>query len=539
MPDAIVIGAGPNGLVAANLLADRDWDVVVYEAAPEPGGAVRSGELIEPGFVNDLFSAFYPLAAASPVMQHLHLEDYGLRWRRAPIVLAHPAPDGTCPVLSTDIDETAASLDSCAAGDGDAWRRLFDRWSGLRDGLIDGLFTPIPPIGATARLAWASRTEGPLRIARFALLPVRRLAEEEFESAAAQRLIAGAALHADLAPEDVLSGFFGWVLCSLGQEVGWPVPEGGAGNLIAALVARLEAHGGRVECNAPVERVVVRNGRACGVRVHGDEVLASRAVLADVDAPRLFLGLVGAEHLPARAVDDLHRFTWDHAVYKVDWNLDAPIPWTAAGARQAGTVHIIESIDALTASRSEIARGLIPAKPFVVLGQQSMTDPTRMPRGTETAWAYIHLPREIRGDAAGEIALPFDDRAAAQLAERVEHRIEELAPGFTATIRGRHLMTPASLQGIDANLVGGAIGGGTSQLFQQLVFRPIPGLGRAESPIPGLYLASSSAHPGGGVHGACGSNAARAALWHDRVRRALSLGSLGTLGTERRRNWRH
>jgi phytoene dehydrogenase-like protein len=483
---------------------------------------------MEPGFVNDLISAIYPMAVASPVIRGLRLEDHGLRWRRAPFALAHPAPDGTCPVLSTDLDETSACLDALAPGDGDAWRRLFARWQRLRAGLLDGLLTPIPPVGATARLAWAARPEGLLRLARFALLPIRRMVGEEFSSEPARRWLAGAAMHADLAPEDVLSGFFGWILCSLGQDVGWPVPEGGAGQLSAAMVARFEARGGRVECDAAVDRIVVRDGRAVGVRVRGDEVRATRAVLADVDAPRLFLGLVGSEHLPARMCDDLRRFEWDHAVCKVDWNLDAPIPWAAEAARRAGTVHIIESLDALSETRSQIARGLVPARPFVVLGQQSMTDPTRMPAGAETAWAYIHLPRTIRGDAAGEIALPFDADAVERLADRVQQRVEDLAPGFTSTIRHRHVLAPADLQAQDANLVGGAIGGGTSQLFQQLVFRPTPGWGRAETPIRNLYLASSSAHPGGGVHGACGSNAARAAVWHDRMRRALALGTRRT-----------
>jgi phytoene dehydrogenase-like protein len=518
MPDAVVIGAGPNGLVAANLLVDRGWDVVVYEAAPDVGGAVRSAELMEPGFVNDLFSAFYPLAAASPIVGSLALEQHGLRWRRAPLALAHPAPDGSCPVLSTDIDVTAASFDEYHPGDGAAWRTLFDRWTRLRSGLLDGLFSPIPPIAATAKLAWASRIDGPVRLARFALLPVRRMTTEMFGSEEARRLVAAAALHADLSPEDALSGFFGWILCSLGQDIGWPVPEGGAGQLAAALKARFEARGGRIVCNAPVERVVIRDGRAVGVHVVGSEVRAARAVLADVDAPSLFLRLVGPEHLPHRVVDDIARFAWDHGVFKVDWNLDTPIPWIAEGARRAGTVHVVESVDALTRARSDLTCGELPAKPFLVMGQQSMTDPTRMPPGKETAWAYVHVPRVVRGDAAGEISA-LDASGAQRLADRIEARVEELAPGFRASIRARHVMSPTDLQARDANLHGGAINGGTAQLFQQLVLRPVPGLGRPETPIRGLYLASASAHPGGGVHGACGSNAARAALAHDRFAR--------------------
>jgi phytoene dehydrogenase-like protein len=523
MPDAVVIGAGPNGLVAANLLADRGWSVVVHEAAPEPGGAVRSAELIEPGFVNDLFSAFYPFAFVSPAITSLHLEDYGLRWCRAPLVLAHPAADGTCPVLSTDLDETAASLDACYPGDGDAWRRLHARWTRLKDPLLEALFAPTPPLAATVRLARRAWSDGWTRTARFALLSVRRMGEEEFGSDAARRLLAGSALHADLAPEAVLGGFFAWVLCGLGQDLGWPVPEGGAGHLTAALVERLRARGGEVVCDSRVERIIVRDRRAVAIRTRGEEVRATRAVLADVDAPSLYLNLVGAEHLSAKVVDDVRRFVWDHATVKVDWNLDRPIPWSLEPARRAGTLHLAESVDALTESSSALARGLVPATPFLIMGQQSMTDPTRMPAGTETAWAYSHVPREIRGDAADELSCKsghaiLDRSSLERFADRMQRQIERLAPGFDASVRGRHVMGPADLEARNASLVGGAIGAGTSQLYQQLIFRPVPGLGRPETPIRGLYLASASAHPGGGVHGACGANAARVALAHDRAR---------------------
>lgn len=525
MPDAVVIGAGPNGLVAANMLADRGWSVTVLESAPEPGGAVRSAELIEPGFVNDLFSAFYPFAFSSPAISQLKLEDYGLRWRRAPLVLAHPASDGTCPVLSTDIDETAASLDTCHPGDGDAWRRLYERWVRLRDPLLGALFTPTPPIAASARLAASAWSDGWTRVARFALLSVRRLGEEEFGSDGARRLLAGSALHADLSPEAVLGGFFAWVLCGLGQDVGWPVPEGGSGRLTAALVDRLRSRGGEVVCDSPVDRIVIRDRRAVAVRSRGEEIRATRAVLADVGAPSLYLDLVGAEHLSARVVDDVRRFEWDNATVKVDWNLNSPIPWLSEPARRAGTLHLAESVDALSESSSSLARGLIPARPFLIMGQQSMTDPSRMPAGAETVWAYTHLPREIRGDAAGELDSSdsgLDGSGLERIADRMEREIETLAPGFGASVRGRHVMGPADLEARNANLSGGAIGAGTSQLYQQLVFRPIPGLGRPETPIRGLYLASASAHPGGGVHGACGANAARVALAHDRVKRVFA-----------------
>jgi phytoene dehydrogenase-like protein len=524
MYDAVVIGAGPNGLVAANLLADRGWSVAVFEAAPRPGGAVVSDELIEPGFVHDVCSAFYPLTAGSPVVRRLGLEEYGLRWRHAPLVLAHPSSDGSIAVLSRDIEETAGALDREHPGDGDAWRRLHERWTSVRGPLLDALFTPFPPVGAGARLAATLRGRELLRFARFTLVPVRRMGEEEFGGAAARRLLAGAALHADLSPEQSLSGFFGWLLCSLGQDVGFPVPEGGAGRLTDALVRRLEARGGSVHCNAHVTRVLVRDRAAVGVEVDcgRDRVDARRAVLADVDAPRLFGVLVGTEHLRSEFVDDLRRFHWDQSVLKVDWTLDAPIPWFHPDARRAGTVHLIDSVDHLTMSRAQISCGLVPASLFMLVGQQSLADATRQPAGCETAWAYTHLPQHVRGDASGEIEMPLTRAGVERIADRMQRTIETYAPGFSSCIRGRHVMGPTDLEDHDANLVGGAIAGGTAQLHQQLVFRPVPGLGRPETPVRRLYLASASAHPGGGVHGGPGANAARAALRHDLLRRSRS-----------------
>jgi phytoene dehydrogenase-like protein len=522
MPDAVVIGAGPNGLVAANLLADRGWSVVVCEAEDRPGGAVKSSELIEPGFVNDEFSAFYPLAAASPVIRRMHLEDYGLRWRRSPLVLAHPSADGTCPYLSMDLDETVEGLNAIASGDGDEWRRLFDLYTRVRDGILTTLLSPFPPVRGTIGLLRALKPSELLRFARFATLPVRRLTEESFSSDAAARLLAGNALHADFPPETALGGFFGWILMALGQDEGFPVPEGGAGKLAEALVKRLEHRGGEVRCGAAVREVTVRGGAARGVVLRdGTEIDATRAVVADVTAPLLYLDLVGAEHLPHRLVDDLAHFHWDWATVKIDWTLDGPIPWEAEPARRAGTVHLGDSLDDLTIATAQLAAGRIPARPFVVLGQQSMTDPTRAPAGKETAWAYTHVPHHIRGDAGGDLTGSFDEGETEVFAKRVEDEIERRAPGFQKLIRGRHALSPAALEAANPALRLGAINGGTAQLHQQLVFRPTPGLGRAETPIKRLYLGSSSAHPGGGVHGAAGSNAARAALAHDALRRIL------------------
>ncbi|HWG55196.1 MAG TPA: NAD(P)/FAD-dependent oxidoreductase [Gaiellaceae bacterium] len=503
MPDAVVIGAGPNGLVAANLLVDAGWSVEVLEEQEQPGGAVRSGEHVEPGFVNDAFSSFYPLAAASPVMRALELERHGLRWRHGPLVLAHPAADGTCAVLSRDLDETSASLDAFAPGDGDAWRRLFGRYAAIEKPFLRALTTPFPPVRPGLAMALRLRRDL-IDFARFSVLPVRRMGDEHFEGAGGKRLLAGNALHADLLPESPVSGFFGWFLCCLGQTVGYPFPEGGAGKLTEALVRRLEERGGRVSCDARVDEILVRGGRAVGVRSTVGEVGAAKAVLADVHAVALYLELLPREHVPARVLAGIRKMELDPATFKIDWTLDGPIPWAAPEARRAPVIHIADSVDELSVTASELARRLVPRDPFLVMGQYSMGDPTRAPEGKETAWAYTHLPQ---GADAGD------------LAERMEARVEALAPGFRDLIRKRFVWTPERLEEADRNLRGGSLNGGTAQIHQQLVFRPVPGLGRPETPIRGLYLASASAHPGGGVHGGPGAIAAKAALRKLRLRR--------------------
>ena len=521
MPDAVVIGAGSNGLVAANVLAAAGWDVVVLEAQPTPGGAVGTTELTgEPGFRHDWCSAFYPLSVTSPAMQAMELERYGVRWRRSPLVVAHPTRDGTCISLSEDIDETADSFDAFAPGDGDAWRDVYSRWQRIRDSLVDALFgSPFPPVKAGARLAAALR--GDLaRFARFGLLPVRRFAEEEFRGEGAARMLAGNALHADLTPESPGGAVYGWLLCCIGQERGWPGPEGGAGELTAALVRRLEAYGGRLTTSARVAEVLIRRGRAVGVRTDdGREIDARRAVIATVAAPRLFLEMVPREALPDRTLRDLRRrFQHDSATVKVDWALDGPIPWEQPDARRAGTLHIAEGIDALTVHASELSRHLIPSRPFLIAGQYSMLDRTRAPHGAETAWAYTHTPQDPHGDAGADgLTGSWDEHETEHFVERIEAQIEELAPGFKGLIRKRHVLTPRTFPMHDENLVNGALNGGTAQLHQQLIFRPTTGLGRPETPIRGLYLGGASAHPGGGVHGSCGANAAWAALKHRRV----------------------
>jgi phytoene dehydrogenase-like protein len=510
--DAVVVGAGPNGLVAANMLADRGWDVVVLEAADAPGGAVRSAEVTEPGFVSDLYSAFYPLAAASPWIRALALEDHGLEWARTPAAVAHVHGDGRCALLSTDLDETCASLDRFAAGDGDRWRELYAEWERAGGPFLDALFTPFPPIRSAVRLARALGRDL-VRFGRWGVVPVRRAAEERFRGEGGGWLLAGNALHADLTPDMAGSALFGLVLCGLGQQLGFPFPRGGAGRLTDALVARLAAAGGELRCGRPVAAIEVRGGRAAAVRcADGTVVEARRAVLADVVAPILYRDLLAPEHVPPRLCVDLDRFQLDNGTVKVEWALDGPIPWVADGARRAGTVHVADDIDELTESSGELQRRLIPRRPFLVVGQYAAVDPTRAPAGRECAWAYTHVPQRIEGDAAGELTGDWEGGDGDRFADRIEQRMERVAPGFRDSIRTRCVQTPATLERANPNLIGGALNGGTAQVHQQLVLRPTPGLGRAETPVRGLYLASASAHPGGGVHGGPGANAARAAL---------------------------
>jgi phytoene dehydrogenase-like protein len=373
-------------------------------------------------------------------------------------------------------------------------------------------------------LAAKVRAAGGLRLLRFMTLPVRRLGEEEFGGPGGPLLLAGSALHADLFPESATGALFGWLLTMLGQQHGWPVPAGGAGELSRALVRRLEARGGRVRCGTPVTSVIVRQGRALGVRTAGGELVrAIRAVLADVSAPALYGGLVGWEHLPIRLRDDVRRFTWDFSTFKVDWALSGPIPWAASGARRAGTVHLATGLNAMTDYTADITCGRVPADPFILLGQMTTADASRSPAGTESVWAYTHVPRRVAGDAGPDgITGDWTERDQDAMAARMENVIERHAPGFRRSIAGRRLLPPAALEEHNANLVGGALNGGTTAIHQQLVFRPFPGTGRPETPVVGLYLASASAHPGGGVHGACGANAARAALAADGpIRRRL------------------
>ncbi len=521
--DAVVIGAGPNGLVAANLLADEGWDVLVLESESEPGGAVRSGELLEPGFVTDRFSAFYPLSIVSPHIRALDLPRHGLTWSHAPHVLAHPTSDGTA-LLSRDVDETTQSLDRFATGDGDAWVDLQGRWRELETDLIDAFMGPFPPLRPASRLAASLGIRGVAELARDAVVPVKRFSSERFDGAGAGLLLAGSALHADVTPTTALSGLLGWLLTGIGQTHGWPVPQGGAGALTAALVRRLRASGASVRCNSRVVRVLTDRHGASGVETDdGERVIARHGVLADVVAPSLYLDLLDRSVVPSRTVRDIGRYQRGSATFKVNWTLDGPIPWLDPAVGRAGTVHLADSVDEMTLTAAQLEMGRIPDRPFVLLGQMTAADATRSPPGTETIWAYTDVPQDVRGDSAGTLGGLRSADDVEGFADRIQQRIEAHAPGFASLIRQRSIQSPHDIESSDANLLRGDKNLGTAQLHQQLVFRPTLGLARPETVVPKLFLASASAHPGGGVHGACGANAARAAIvsrrWSPVVRR--------------------
>jgi phytoene dehydrogenase-like protein len=504
--DAVVIGAGHNGLVAASMLADAGWDVLVLEAQPEPGGAVRSAELT-PGYVTDLYSSFYPMSAASPAIAALHLEDHGLRWSHAPAVVAHPrnGSDDDIPVVHHDPARTATDLERLQPGDGENWWRLVQLWENIKKPFLDAILAPFPPVRPVLQLLRTLGTAEAMRLANLMVQPASTMASRLFDGEAAQLLLLGNAMHADAPPDAPGSGAFGFLLMMLAQDVGWPVPVGGSGKYTAALVHRASSAGAHIECGQTVTRIHVKGGRAVAVSTaQGRTVRARRAIVADVTAPRLFCDMLPADALPADFLREFDHYIWDPPVVKVNYTLREPIPWRSPKLAGVGTVHLGADSDGLIRWMADLNTRVVPEHPFLLLGQTTTADPTRSPEGTESVWAYTHLPRDIA-----------DDESADKLAATMDTVIEEHAPGFGDRVNGRFVQRPSDLEASNANLHHGAVNGGSSQLQQMLIFRPAPGMGRAETPIERLYLGSASATPGGSVHGACGRNAANAALRAD------------------------
>ncbi len=504
MSGAVVVGSGPNGLAAAITLARGGVDVTVLEAADRPGGAVATEELTIPGFRHDTFSAVYPATAASPVFELWPLERHGLRWTHPRYCYAHPLAEGRVAVLSRDPGETAASLDALHPGDGAAWQRFSRPYVEHFGAWRDLMLAPFPPLRGSVRTLAAHRVAGSLDLAKLLLMPASALADRLFGHDGSKAWLFGAAMHGDVPPQGPGSAIAAAHLNVMGPRVGWPSPEGGAGRLAEAMVAYLESLGGRVRTGAPVTRVQVERGRAAGVEVAGQERLAARIVVADV-TPAGLLRLAG-DALDARYARHLRAYRPGPATLKVDWALSGPIPWDAPQAREAGTVHVggdaPEVLDALAP-----AGGGLSDHPFMLLGQQSIADPSRAPAGQHTAWAYTHGPADA--DWAGET-----DRHV----ERMEAQVERFAPGFRDRILARHVLGPAGLERRDANLAEGDVGAGSYEL-DQVVFRPVPSLSPYRTPVRGLYLGSAATFPGGAVHGVPGYAAARIALLERRLRR--------------------
>ena len=466
-PDAVVIGAGPNGLSAAIALARTGRSVAVLEANATIGGGCRSAELTLPGFVHDVCSAFHPMGAASPFFRELDLRTEGLEWVEPPAALAHPLDDGTAVILERSIDATAAGLGS----DGRMYRRLVEPLARAWDALASDALGPL-----------LRMPRHPLVLARLGLpglLPARMLARTAFRSARTRALIGGLAAHSVLPLDAPLTASFALMFAVTTHVASWPIARGGSQRIADALAARLRSLGGTIEVDRRVRGVA--------------ELSPARAYLFDV-TPRQLERIAG-ERFSAGYRSQLRSFRYGPGVFKVDYAIDGPIPWRASECLRAGTVHLGGTIDEIAESEAAVARGKIPDRPFVLIGQQSLFDRSRAPEGKNTVWGYCHVPNGSTVDMTG----------------RIEAQLERFAPGFRDRVLARSVMTPAEVERKNENYIGGDIGGGENSLFQ-FVTRPFPRLDPYATSARDIYLCSSSTPPGGGVHGMCGYHAARSAL---------------------------
>lgn len=463
--DAVVVGSGPNGLAAAITLAQAGVFVLVLEANETIGGGTRSAELTLPGFVHDVCSAIHPLAAGSPFFQTLPLARFGLEWIQPKMPLAHPLEGGSAACLARDVDETAQRNDS------PNYRRVFQPL--VRD------WRKLAPEFLQPMLHFPRH---PLALARFglgAICPAKFFAKSFFKSAKARALFAGLAAHSFLPLEATASAAFALVLGAAGHAVGWPIPRGGSQAIASALAAYLRELGGEIETDRRIKDL--------------RDLPKSRAVLLDTSPWQL--AEMARDRLPIGYRTKLENFRRGPGVFKIDYALSAPIPWSARECRHAGTVHIGGTIDEIAAAERAVANGDHPERPFVLVAQQSLFDSSRAPRGQHTLWAYCHVPN----------GSTFD------MSQRIEQQIERFAPGFGDCIIARHSSNPAQLEKFNPNLAGGDINGGAAN-FAQLLARPILSPNPYRTPLPGVYLCSASTPPGGGVHGMCGYHAARALL---------------------------
>ena len=461
--DAAVVGAGPNGLSAAVVLARAGRKVVLYEAQGGVGGGCASESLTLPGFVHDVCSAIHPMAVASPLFRSLPLREHGLEWVEPSAMIAHPLDDQPAAIVERSLADTAARL----GADEGAYRRLIgsvvDAWPRIGDAILGPPRLPRHPF-ALARFGWD------------ALKSAERLARA-FSGVRARGLFAGIAAHGMVPLESPPTGAIALVLGALAHTHGWQFPKGGAQQLSNALASYFRSLGGQIVTGAPVKNI--------------DELGGATTILCDL-SPRPLLAIAG-HALPEPYRRKLEQYRYGMGVFKVDWALAAPIPWRDTSIARAGTVHLGGTFEEIAASERDIWRGRVSERPFVLLAQHTLFDRSRAPEGCHTAWAYCHVPAGSTTDM-----LPA-----------IEAHIERFAPGFRDRVLARHVMTPADLERRNPNLVGGDIAMGVTDLRQMLVR---PTLRWYRTPRKGLYICSASTPPGVGVHGMCGYHAARAAL---------------------------
>jgi len=478
-------------------LAEAGHAVTVVEAAAEPGGAVRSAELTLPGFVHDTCSAFFPMTAASPAFRSLELD---VDWINPDVAMAHVLDDGEI-ALCRSLYGTAASLDARAAGAGEAWRSLVERLWPHRETLVRAGLGRIPPLRAGARLAAGLRRDV-IELALLGLSSSAAIGRGLFGDDDAAGWLAGSGAHADVSPYAPGSGAFSLGLAFLAHMVGWPFPRGGAGRLTDALVARLVSAGGSVRCGRRVAALEVRHRRAVAVRLGDEERLEADAVVCTA-SPAVLMSLLPDAALPTRVARRLRGWRYGLGTLKLDYALAAPVPWRSETARRAGVVHVGGPLPEIAASLADAMAGRVPARPALVVGQQSLFDGSRAPDGQHTLYVYSRVPQDCREDAASA----------------VEDRIERFAPGFRSTVLRRCVRTPADVERENPSMRGGDLASGSFELDQQLVFRPDPRLCRHRTPLRGLYAAGAWVHPGAGVHGMSGWNAADTLLRDARLRR--------------------
>lgn len=469
--DAVVVGSGPNGLAAAIALARKGLTVLVAEGSDTLGGGCRSAELTLPGFVHDVCSAVYPMGASSPFLRELPLEQHGLRWVHPEVLLAHPLDDGTAGVLRNTVADTAAGL----GDDADAYRDLMGPLVRAADDLLGDLLGPF----RLPRHPFAA-----LRFGRAALRSGKGFAEAYFRTEKARALWAGSAAHAVIPLDQRPGAAIALMLTIAGHARGWPVVAGGSQKLADALLSYFRSLGGEVETGRWVTSV--------------DDLPPAKAVLLDV-TPRQLVAMAG-HRLPESYQRRLGKFRYGPGVFKVDWALSGPVPWTNPECRRAGTVHLGGTLDEVAASERAAFDGRHVERPFVLYVQPGVCDPSRAPAGQHTGWGYCHVPHGSTED----------------MTERVEAQVERFAPGFRSLILARHVRGPAAWEAYNPNYVGGDIGGGVVDLGQ-LFTRPVARWDPYSTPDPQLFLCSSSTPPGGGVHGMCGYWAARSVMKRLRV----------------------